>query len=254
VGNTATLLSPADPHPVEQLNCERAAAILLTCEHAGQLIPRLLGDLGLGAQDLRRHIAYDIGASGLSVFLSQALGAPLIAQRYSRLVIDCNRPLDAPDLIPAVSDGTAIPGNTGLTVAERQARYDEIHVPLHRAIAGQILRQKPRALIAVHSFNPTLGPEVRHMEVGLLFNRDPQLATALRHEIAKAIDIELVTLNRPYAVDDASDETIPRHGEANLLPSVLLEIRNDLIATAADQRKWADMLAPAFTRAVATLT
>ena len=245
------LLTSTDPAPVEIVNPRGRSAVLLTCEHAGRQVPARLGGLGLEDRDLERHIGHDIGAEGLSRCLAGMLGATLILQRYSRLVIDCNRPLGAPDLAPAVSDGTRIPANAGLTEADRMRRYEEIHAPLHAAIAARIEMRRPQALIAVHSFNPVLGGEVREMHVGLLYNRDGRLAVELQTALGARIDPASIALNRPYAVDDDSDETIPRHGEATGIPHVLLEIRNDCIATTEGQRHWAAVLGPVIRDAVA---
>lgn len=251
---SSKLLFSHEAAPVETVNRDGAGAIVLTCEHAGRMLPERTGGLGISSADLGRHIGYDIGAEGLSRDLCALLDATLVLQRYSRLVVDCNRPAVAKDLVPEISDGTPIPGNIGLSDAERQMRYEEIHRPLHEEIACQIARKKPRAIIAVHSFTPTLGNERRDMHVGLLFNRDKRLAHALEKPIAREIGDDLVALNRPYAVDDESDETIPRHGEATGLPHVLLEVRNDRITTEDGQRAWAALLARAIERAMAVVS
>lgn len=253
IDETAPLLTATDPAPVKVGNVKGQGTILLVCEHAGRRVPARLHGLGLTEAQLSRHIGWDIGAAGLSHNLSAALDARLVSQRYSRLVVDCNRPWGAPDLVPAVSDATAVPGNSGLSDAARCARHRAIHAPFHARITTLIAQQRPAALIAVHSFNPTLGGEVRDMHIGLLFNRDDRLAVALRDVLAPVIGVGLVTLNRPYTVDDASDETIPRHGEATGIPHVLLEVRNDLIADEDGQRRWSDLLARAMTVAVAAL-
>lgn len=248
----ATLLSPDDPSPFETVNPDGAGSVLLTCEHAGKLIPRRLARLGLSGDELERHIGHDIGAKGLALRLSKRLDATLVLQRYSRLVIDCNRPAGSKDLVAEVSDGTRIPGNANLGDAERRMRYDEIHQPFHAEIADQIARKQSRAVIAVHSFNRTVDREQRDFHVGLLFNRDPRFARALQAPIAREIGEELVALNRPYAVEDEADVTIPRHGEATGLLHVLLEVRNDRIRTEENQDKWAALLAQAIEEAMAT--
>lgn len=250
---SAPLLFADEPRPAQTVNPDGGGEVLLTCEHAGRLVPRRIGDLGVAAADMARHIGYDIGAEGVARQLSARLDAPLVVQRYSRLVIDCNRPLAAPDSIPEISDSTPVPGNAGLDAAARRARYDEIHQPWHAEVTRHIAQRAQRAVIAVHSFNPTLGGVRREMHVGLLFNRDARLARALKVQIGRDIGDDLVALNRPYSVDDESDETIPRHGEATGLLHVLLEVRNDLITAEADQLAWGDLLAAAITRALADL-
>src|ERR1700716_1138041 len=113
--DTALLLEAAEVPPVFEENAAGRSPFLLTCDHYGRLIPHALGDLGLPASEMERHIAWDVGIAGAAEQLSRALDAHLVAQRYSRLVIDCNRPPDAPSSIPLISEATTIPGNDGLT-------------------------------------------------------------------------------------------------------------------------------------------
>lgn len=198
---------------------------------------------------MEKHIAWDIGAAAVARRLSQRLDAPLIMQRYSRLVIDANRPLSAPDCIPEISDGVTVPGNCGLSEFDRRCRYDEIHAPFHAAVSdlldARAASSRPTLLVTVHSFTPVMGEIVRDMAVGLLFNRDQRLAVALKEALASTAPDEIVVLNAPYSVDDESDYAIPMHGESRGLPHVLIELRNDLIADAAGQDLWACRLADA---------
>ena len=247
--NPEPLLGRSDPDPVEVVNSSGASDFLLVCEHAGRLVPAALGDLGVPASEKDRHIAWDIGAEGLSRRLSAHLDAPLLVQRYSRLVIDCNRPLRASDCIPAASDGTAIPANTRLSNSERLRRYEEIHRPFHDAI-GVMLDRRQKAgqatiLVTVHSFTPRLAGIDRPWLLGLLHNRDDSFARHLMGVIAGAHPEVIAEHNQPYSVDDLSDYTIPVHGEGRNLPHVLLEIRNDQIRDEQGQERWASLLAAA---------
>ena len=124
--STRLFLGPADPAPVEWVNGESASPLFLVCEHAGQAIPAALGGLGLPPGAVDRHIGWDIGAEALARALAARLDAPLVLQRYSRLVIDCNRPPEHPSAMPAQSDGQVIPGNAALDDAQRQARIESI--------------------------------------------------------------------------------------------------------------------------------
>jgi predicted N-formylglutamate amidohydrolase len=244
-----TLLGGPDPEPVEVVNISGVSNFLLVCEHAGRLVPAALGDLGVAAPEMERHIAWDIGSEGLSRRLSAYLDAPLLLQRYSRLVIDCNRPLRARDCIPEASDGTAIPANLRLSEAERLRRYDQIHRPFHDAIGSMLdERKKERQgtiLVTVHSFTPRLAGIDRPWLLGLLHNRDDSFARRLMDVIAAAHPKVIAEHNQPYSVDDLSDYTIPVHAEARSLPHVLLEIRNDQIRDEAGQDRWAALLAEA---------
>src|SRR6202020_911732 len=113
-GDTSLLLTKGDVPPVHEDNAAGQSPFLLTCDHYGRLIPRVLGDLGLPESELTRHIAWDIGIAGVAEALAKHLDAHLVAQRYSRLVIDCNRPPGAQSSIPIISEATTIPGNEGL--------------------------------------------------------------------------------------------------------------------------------------------
>lgn len=242
------LLTSRDPQPVELINADGAAPFVLSCEHAGRAIPEALGDLGVAPADMDRHIAWDVGAEAVSRALSDLLDAPLILQRYSRLVIDCNRPFEAPDCMPAVSDGTAVPANAALTDDDRQRRFEEIHQPFHDAFTGLLDRREaagmPSVLVSVHSFTPRLlGGRQRPWALGVLSNRDASFAESFLDEFqARHPDI-ISAHNEPYVVEDVSDYTIPVHGEQRGLPHLLLEIRNDLIADGAGQSHWARMVA-----------
>jgi predicted N-formylglutamate amidohydrolase len=251
------LLSQGDPAPVEIVRPSGASPVLLLCEHAGRAVSARLGGLGLDAAEMDRHIAWDIGAAATARRLSDLLDAPLVLQRYSRLVIDPNRPSAAPDCIPEISDGTRIPGNAGLDEAARAQRYDEIHRPLHDAVSDLLDRRaaagRPGVLVTVHSYTPVFAGQARAMAVGLLFNRDPKLAQALKAPLERLAPGQTVALNAPYSVDDESDYAIPVHGERRGIPHVLVELRNDLIADAAGQKLWAARLADALGSALKTL-
>ena len=211
-----------------------------------------LGDLGLGAADLERHIAWDIGAAGLAERLSDILGAALVMQRYSRLVIDCNRPPTAPTSIATVSEGTEVPGNRGLAPHHAHARLREIFDPYHDRIDAELeLRRRATrrtVLVSVHSFTPVFHGESRPWHLGLLYNRDPGYAHNLSDELeGSGLN---VGHNVPYAVSDVTDYTIPVHGERRAIPHVMIEVRQDLIEKEQGQDEWADRLSGLLLRAL----
>ncbi len=241
-------LAESDPHPLEVVGERYRGQFFLTCEHAGRAIPSCLGDLGIGRREMDRHIAYDVGAEEVSRKLSDLLSAPLYIQRYSRLVIDCNRPARASDSIPEMSDGTVIPKNIGLCPQDREERYLLIHRPYHDAVKEALgrfvmLNGEP-ILLAIHSFTPVMRStgEAREYELGLLYNRDDRFARAMLEVVNLSYPEIKAALNVPYTVDDLSDYTIPVHGEARGIPHVLIEIRNDLISNQAGQSRWADII------------
>jgi predicted N-formylglutamate amidohydrolase len=223
-----------------------SSAVFIACDHAGRRIPRRLGTLGLAEPDLSRHIAWDFGAWGVSLRLAAALDACAVGQTYSRLVIDCNRRPDVPSSIPEISEATPIPGNIGLTDADREARRAAIHAPYHHALATMLAERRaagrPTMLLAMHSFTPVFQGVARPWHAGVLFNRDDRIARAMLDLLRAEPDL-VVGENEPYAVSDATDYTVPVHAEPHHLPHVELEVRQDLIADAAGEARWAALLA-----------
>ena len=244
--DTLLLLTDAEVPPVLELNDDSASPFLFTCDHYGRLIPRALGDLGVPASELERHIAWDIGIAGVATLLAKDMGGHLIAQRYSRLVIDCNRPFTSLGSIPLISEATEIPGNDGLTQRQVDARRRAIFVPYHARIAQALDARKargiPTILVSLHSFTPVYAGIARPWHIGTLYHRHQQLPHLLREALRAEGDL-VVGDNEPYAVDDATDYTIPVHAEMRGLMNTGIEIRQDLIADVSGQQQWAVCLA-----------
>ena len=249
IGDISLLLDKEDVPPVLEDNSAGRSPFLLTCDHYGRTIPRVLGDLGLPASELTRHIAWDPGIAGVADALSKHLDAHLIAQRYSRLVIDCNRPPGAPSSIPRISEATVIAGNEGLARDAIEARRQAIFDPYHRRIADVIERRLrdriPTVLVSLHSFTPVYAGIARPWHIGTLYHRDTRLPPLLLKLLRSETDL-VVGDNEPYAVSDETDYTIPVHGEARGLMNTGIEIRQDLLADQAGERQWADRLARIF--------
>jgi predicted N-formylglutamate amidohydrolase len=231
-----------------------ASPILVVCEHAGRRIPKSLRSLGLAQAELKRHIAYDIGAEQVARGLAARLDSALILQRYSRLVYDCNRPPESPAAIPELSESTTIPGNIGLGAAERQARIDAVYLPFHAHVAQAIDRRRGGGrqviLVTIHSFTPIFKGVARSMDVGLLFDRDRRLADLIA-PMLKEEGVFDVRFNEPYGPADGVCHTLNVHAGARGLAYSMIEIRNDLIETESGQREWADRLAKVLQRAAA---
>jgi len=215
----------------------------------GGVLPRALGNLGVAESELVRHIGWDIGIAGVAERLARMLDAHLIAQRYSRLVIDCNRPPAAVSSIPVISEATAIPRNDGISEREREARRREIFAPYHDRIEAAIDRrlhdERPTVLVSLHSFTPVYAGVARPWHIGALYNRDTVLPQLLMKHLRSQGDL-VVGDNEPYAVNDLTDYTIPVHGEARGLVNTGIEIRQDLIADQSGQQQWAERLARIF--------
>ncbi|WP_298872872.1 N-formylglutamate amidohydrolase [uncultured Bradyrhizobium sp.] len=246
---TDQLLGDHDIPPVHEVNVEGASPFLLTSDHYGRILPRALGDLGVSEDELVRHIAWDIGIAGVAERLANMLNAHLIAQRYSRLVIDCNRSPGVASSIPVISEATAIPRNEGISDSERAARRREIFEPYHQRIDAVIDRRahdkRPTVLVSLHSFTPVYAGVARPWHIGALYNRDKVLPQLLLKHLRAEGDL-VVGDNEPYAVSDLSDYTIPVHGEARGLVNTGIEIRQDLIADQSGQQQWAERLARIF--------
>jgi predicted N-formylglutamate amidohydrolase len=239
------LLAPDEPPPVIERNSGSASPFVFTCDHYGRAIPRALGDLGVAASELTRHIAWDIGIADVAERLAADMGVHLIAQRYSRLVIDCNRPFAAASSIPQISEATEIPGNGGLSRDEVEARRSAIFAPYHARIAQALdarkARGQPTILVSLHSFTPVYAGVRRPWHIGTLYQHDTRLPPLLL-ELLRAEGDLVVGDNEPYAVSDATDYTIPVHAERRGLINSGIEIRQDLIADESGQRQWAERL------------
>lgn len=240
------LLGAGDPAPFQVHRPHGTSPFILIADHAGRAIPAQLGDLGVAQAERDRHIGWDIGIAGVTGRLSERLDAFAILQTYSRLVIDCNRPLEAEGSIVASSDGTPVPANYGITEDEKVARALEIFAPYHARITQELDQRSagPQAqvLVAMHSFTPTFAGFARPWHAGVLYHRDTRLAHALLAALRAEPGL-VVGDNEPYAISDGSDYAIPVHGEQRGLPHVELEIRQDLIADTLGQHEWAERLA-----------
>nr|WP_321457380.1 N-formylglutamate amidohydrolase [uncultured Cohaesibacter sp.] len=234
------LLGPEDPAPFEVVGYKCSGPFLVTVDHASFTIPKKLGKLGLPDQELKRHIAYDIGALDVAKIVAASLNAPLVYQNFSRLVIDCNRKAHASDLIPIISEYTEIPGNKDLGLEDRSARMDEIHKPYHQAISDMLdnWQGKKPIFLAIHSCTPVYKGQKRDLEIGCLYGTDGQFAhkvlDALRSQIGDA-----AADNEPYTVSMENDYSVPVHAEARKLPYVEVEFRQDLVSDPDGVKKWA---------------
>ncbi len=240
-----SLLSEDEPEPVVVNRADAVSPFFLTCDHAGNRIPKGLGRLGVPESELGRHIGWDIGIAAVSERVAAALDATVVMQIYSRLVIDCNRDPLVPSSISEISESTPIPGNMNLDPVERRARQKEILEPYHARIASELDRRekagRPTVIVAMHSFTPVFKEVVRPWHVGVLYNREAAFAKIVLDLFRREGDL-VVGENEPYFISDATDYTIPVHGERRALPHVELEIRQDLITQEDGQREWADHL------------
>jgi predicted N-formylglutamate amidohydrolase len=246
-----TLLEAEEPEAAVAENPDAEAPFLLVCDHAGRTIPRRLNNLGLPTPALEEHIAWDIGALDLSRRLGKALGATLIHQTYSRLVIDCNRAPDHSGSIVTLSDGWTVPGNLGLTLAEAEARRRTVFDPYHARIAAELDARQARCvltlLVLIHSFTPRMAGLDRPWHVAVLHMGDSPASTALLGLLRREEGL-VVGDNEPYAMD-GTDFTAPVHRRGRGIDAVELEVRQDLLQDPASARRIADL----FTRLLPTV-
>ncbi|UVM52932.1 N-formylglutamate amidohydrolase [Pseudomonas sp. B21-015] len=220
--------------------------LILVCEHASRFIPAELNDLGLSDEAAREHIAWDIGALALAERLAEALGATLLAANYSRLLVDLNRPRHAPDSIPLQSEIYQVPGNRNLDEATREYRrhclFKPFHARLQTLIDARVAHGRPVRVVGIHSFTPIYFGQPRPMEVGVLYGQAREYAQRVIEGLSRH-PLKVVG-NQPYKVDPRGDMTVPVHGDARGLDSVLIEVRNDLLRTPEDVGRWTGYLAP----------
>ncbi len=223
---------------VEVLNPSGSGPVLILCEHASKHVPSRFQGLGLNPDALNSHAAWDPGARGVSVKMSAALDAPLVASCVSRLVYDCNRPPDAPSAMIERSETFDVPGNKGLTHAARADRIETVYRPFCDAV-GQVISTRRNqglqtVLVTIHSFTPVYFGVFRPVEIGVLHDVDTRVADIMMAQ-ADLVPHRRIERNEPYSAADGVTHSLQLHGIAHGLANVMLEVRNDLLKTEADE-------------------
>lgn len=239
---------PAEPAftalPPRVVNAAGRSRVVLVCEHASNNVPPELHGLGMSDEGLRSHAAWDPGAVAVAEEMSATLDAVLVASQVSRLVYDCNRPPEAHDAMVARSEVFDIPGNAGLDSRSRQDRIELVYRPFQAQLTQVLASRMDRhpVLVTVHSFTRVYNGVTRDVELGILCDRDARLADAM---LARAADFTAMDVrkNQPYGPEHGVTHTLIEHGLANNIANVMIEIRNDLIASQDQQRDMARMLA-----------
>ena len=224
---------------------DRQTRWLITCDHATNLVPHHVNDgsLGLPAEDMQRHIAYDIGAAGVARHLADLLHGTAVMANFSRLVIDPNRGEDDPTLLMRIYDGSVVPGNRDACEDEKERRLDTLYRPYHNAVANLAGRREDTVVVAIHSFTPKLkGRPNRPWHVAVLHSHDRRFSDPFVKRLAQEPDL-VVGDDQPY-LGYLPDDSIDRHAKEHNRPHVLIEIRNDLIMDDKGQTEWAERLAP----------
>lgn len=227
---------------VQVINSTGASPVLLVCEHASNYIPTQLDGLGLTEDAKQSHAAWDIGASAVALQMSKLLDAPLVQSCVSRLVYDCNRPPEAPDAMPFKSEAFSIPGNTDLSEQDRAERAQQYYFPFRDALAAQIAGMTAPVMVTIHSFTPVYNGTPRDVEIGILHDDDTRLADAFLQTAQSHTDLRVMR-NAPYGPEHGVMHTLKQHALPAGHLNVMIEIRNDLIDTPADQTQMAQLLA-----------
>lgn len=242
---------------VDIYNETGGSPFVLACDHASNRIPAPYGTLGLSAAERLMHIAWDPGALPVALRLVEMLDAPLVASTVSRLVIDCNRDHDAPDLIPTLSERTHIPGNAEVTAEERAYRIAAFHTPFHAALDSLISRRlaagQPTVLVTVHSFTPIYKDQSRPWPIGLIHGRNERLTRALADALAADVPGLDLGWNQPYSALNGVTYTLEHHGDGRGLDATMIEIRHDEILEPDGIALWSDRLARCLARALGAL-
>jgi predicted N-formylglutamate amidohydrolase len=250
IGSLATV-EAGWPDPVEVINIDGQSDIVLICEHASDYIPPSLENLGLPSDELERHIAWDIGARGVTRALSEKLDAPAFLGTYSRLVIDLNRPLESPTSIPVRSESTDIPGNINIENGIREVRIEKIFTPFQKAISSYLDERatgsRETRIVAIHSFTPIFFGQARPWHVGVLFDKSRDYGESVISALGEEQGL-IVDANVPYVIDRMEDYAVPIHGEDRGYDAILIEVRQDLIAEPEGQADWASRLGDALLR------
>lgn len=225
--------------------------LLLIADHASNFVPPDI-NLGITPDLLEQHIAVDIGVKPLAENLCVRLGCPAVLGGISRLVIDYNRELHAPGLIPEASDGEIIAGNVALNAEGRESRIADWWRPYHAQISEKIEAIRPKILISLHSFTPQLSSrhEERPWQIGVLYNADER-AARVAIPLLEAGGI-VTGDNLPYS-GKALNATMNTHGEGNGIAYLGLEVRQDLIGDAKGVARWSEILAPIIARTAESL-
>ncbi|PCI41710.1 MAG: N-formylglutamate amidohydrolase [Rhodospirillaceae bacterium] len=242
------LLCVDEPLPFEIYNGQGPAPLVIVSDHASNVVPKKLDHLGLSSEHFDRHIAYDIGADCITRCLADRLDARAVLAKYSRLVVDVNRDPDDLGCMPQISDETLIPGNQDLSPTRHAQRIAEIHTPYHKAISGEISTitardGRPPALFSIHSFTPSMNGADRIWDVGVLWNKDPRMSSALMEHLGRWDGLH-VGDNQPYSGTEWA-YTIDTHGTDVGLANCAIEIRQDHCGTIEEATHWADILADA---------
>lgn len=243
------------PKPAYNIhNSQATSACLLTCEHASNYIPEHYNHLGLNPNLLNEHIAWDLGAESLTKYLADQLSCVAVLCQYSRLLIDCNRPLEANSSILTISEHHYIPGNDKISPFEKSLRIKHIFEPFHQSVAQQVSRLKKLhhefPLIGIHSFTPTFKNQQRHWQFSVMWKDETPFVNKIIHHFKQHPLHHVIGFNEPYSAKEIPAYTTEQHADKNHLPNVIFEVRQDLLQSPSDIRYWGDLIKQAMDKKI----
>lgn len=251
----STLLAAGEPAPFTVLRAGAQSPCLIVCDHANNRVPKKLKELGLSKADRQKHIAWDPGTAHIGAHLSKRLAATCVQASYSRLVVDLNRGHTNKECMRKVSDHVVVPGNARLSAADKKERLDTLFWPYHAEIDARlgVIQQRGQVpiLMSIHSFTPVMDNVKRPWHIGVLWNKEAGIAKKLIHNLRAQNRKLVIGENEPYSLigHDTGKDTVQRHAEGKGLPYIIVEFRQDMVATKADAEKIAEI----FYKAVAPI-
>lgn len=244
---TAPFLLKSEKAAFTRINSASKSPIIIVCDHASNAMPKSVKNLGLDAKTRKMHIAWDPGTADIGKYLARVLKAPLQLANYSRLVVDLNRGESHEDCMRDMSDHVFIPGNSGMSVAEKKARLDALYWPYHgeitRQLDGVLKRGQVPLLVSIHSFTPEMDGKHRPWHIGVMWNQQDKLAKQLVKNLKRDNPALVIGENKPYSLKGAAGgkNTIARHAEGRGLPYIIVEFRQDLVSGKRDAEQWAEL-------------
>ena len=218
----------------------RAGEVLIIGDHASNRVPNGI-KLGIDPSLMNEHIAWDIGVAAVARVICETKGFSAYLGNVSRLVTDFNRYAEEDAMIPTFSDGIEISGNM-LDEAGSQCRINSYHKPYHDRLTILLRDARPTLILSLHSFTPQLRSkqhDARPWEVGILYNeQEAPSKVAIEFLRAKGMN---VGDQLPYS-GKLLNATMNRHAEANDIPYVGIEMRQDLVDNSAGQERFAAIL------------
>lgn len=211
---------------VEQIDGDFDSRVVFTCEHASAELPEPWTWPGEDRWLVDTHWASDIGAAAFTRRVAQLMNAPAALSRFSRLLIDPNRPLDSDTLFRENAEGRTVHLNEALLEAERARRIDRFYLPYHAAVSAMVERSRGDTVFSIHTFTDNYEGEARALEIGVLFDHDEALARAVANQL-EATGLR-VALNEPYTGKGGLMYSASTHATRHGRRAVEIEVRQDL--------------------------